>query len=59
MGTVELTEGGIVETESPEEEYDQLPFIADVSESRGAEEEEVSGRVGMMGIVYLVMMMAY
>ena len=37
---------GIAETKKPEEEYDQLPFVEDVSEYRGTKEEEMSDGFG-------------
>lgn len=44
-----------VETESYEEEHNQLPFVEDVSEHRWSEEEEVSSDLGLetFTLVYL------
>lgn len=37
----------ITETESPEEKHDQLPFVENVSEYRGPQEEEVRPAAGI------------
>jgi hypothetical protein len=52
ISRIGLTISRLVEAKKSKEEYDQLPFVEDVSKYRWTEEEEVRGGSGN-GTVYL------
>lgn len=52
ISRIGLTRLRLVEAKKSKEEYDQLPFVEDVSKYRWTEEEEVRDRSGN-GTVYL------